>query len=288
MSRRLRLVLAVVIAGLAGWWVHRERVCAPGACLLAPPAREAPAQEGQRGPATSPPAAPGESGTASPALTSGWQGLASGLDYRVQEVAGGSARLVALRVDLREYHLAVLDLVAQGKGPMTVRSLVEETKAVAAINGGYFDENWRPLGLLMHAGKRSNPLRQADWGIFLIREGRPQIRHTREGMPAGASEALQCGPRLVIAGRVPQFKPAESSRAGIGITSEGRVLLAVTAGGLLSLREFALALKACGCVEAMNLDGGPSAQMYARAGSVELDLPGAYAVPSAIVVAAGR
>jgi len=283
-QRGFRIVFALVVAGLLGWWVHRERVCSPGACLPTPPAADAPAGGGGAGPGATLSAETRSPGAASLVLTRDWQALAEGLDYRVQEVAGGAAQLVALRIDLKDFGLEVVDLAAQGKGPMTVRALVEERQAVAGINGGYFDENWRPLGLLVHAGKRTNPLRQADWGIFALTERGPQIRHTREGIPPRTVEALQCGPRLVIRGRIPPLKPAQSSRAGIGVTAEQRVVLAVTARGQLSLREFALALKAFGCLDAMNLDGGPSAQLYARWGEAQLDLPGAYGVPSAIVV----
>ena len=43
-------------------------------------------------------------------------------------------------------------------------------------------------------------------------------------------------------------------------------------------------MKALGATDALNLDGGPSSQLYFHAGKTELDLPGAYAVPSALVV----
>jgi len=51
-------------------------------------------------------------------------------------------------------------------------------------------------------------------------------------------------------------------------------MLATTSQGTLSLEEFARALKAWGCTDALNLDGGPSAQLYARAGAMNVDLPG--------------
>jgi uncharacterized protein YigE (DUF2233 family) len=209
---------------------------------------------------------------------------APGADYCVREAAGGLARLAAVRVDQSRYRVEVADLAHEGKPPQAVRALAQERGAVAAINGGYFDENWQPLGLLVHGGQRTSPLRKADWGIFYVADGRAGIRHTRQGLPSGATEALQCGPRLVIAGRVPAFKPGESSRAGVGITTSGAVILAVTCRGALSLRDWAQAMKALGCRDALNLDGGPSSQLYFHAGKAELDLPGAYGVPSALLV----
>ena len=200
-------------------------------------------------------------------------------------VAGGSADLTLLRVDPRRLSLQVVDVRRTGAARATMRELVEQRHALAAVNGGFFDERGEPLGLLVHQGKRTNPLRRADWGIFLLRADRPQIRHTRQGVPSDAQEALQCGPRLVISGRVPPLKGDEDFRTAVGITREGQVLLAVTSRGLLSLEALARALRDLGCRDALNLDGGASSQMYLHAGEKTLEIPATYPVPSALVVA---
>jgi uncharacterized protein YigE (DUF2233 family) len=170
----------------------------------------------------------------------------------------------------------------------TVREFAERHQALAVVNGGFFDERGKPLGLIIHRGKRTSPLRQADWGVFAIAKGKPRILHTRQGLPGGVREAVQCGPRLVIAGRIPPFKPGESMRSAVGITPDGMVVLASTSRGELSLHDFARALKAWGCLDALNLDGGPSAQLFVQAGAVKLDVPGTYGVPNALAVLPSR
>jgi len=89
---------------------------------------------------------------------------------------------------------------------------------------------------------------------------------------------------LVIAGRLPHFKPGESMRSAVGVTADGQVILAAISRGELSLQDFARALKAWGCVDALNLDGGPSSQMYVEAGEVKVDVPGGYPVPNALAI----
>lgn len=274
-ARPLLILLCLFAGGVLGWRLHHLHLSAPPA--PASSAQPAPPVSAEPKPLLESPPLP---------LTQGWVQAAPGADYWVREAAGGLARIAVVRVDLSRYRLEVADLTQGQPKSAAVKSLAEQRGAVAAINGGYFDENWQPLGLLVHAGKQTSPLRAADWGIFYVAHGRPGLRHTRQGLPAGATEALQCGPRLVIAGRLPSFKPGESSRAAVGITASGQVVLAVTCRGALSLHDWARAMKALGCRDALNLDGGPSSQLYFHVGKTTLDLPGAYGVPSALLVMA--
>jgi uncharacterized protein YigE (DUF2233 family) len=210
---------------------------------------------------------------------------APGAEYCVREAGGGLARIAAVRVDLAHYRVEVADLAHAGRTPQTARALAAARGAVLAINGGYFDGAGRPLGALVHAGRQTNPSFRGNGGLFCVVAGRATLRATSQGLPPGVTEALQCHPRLVEAGRPTlRFKPGESLRAAVGITAAGEVILAVTCTGELSLRDWADALQALGCAEALNLDGGPSSQLYFHADQTELDLPGSYAVPSALLV----
>lgn len=217
-------------------------------------------------------------------VTAGWAEAGPGLSYRVSEVAGGLAQMVALRADPALVSVEVWDARQDGVAALTAREFGERHRAVAVINGGFFDENREPLGLLVHRGERRGPLRKVDWGIFCVAGKQVRIVHTRSGVPAGTREALQCGPRLVIAGRIPRFKPGESVRSGVGVTATGRVVLATVSRGELSLADFAKVMKAWGCRDALNLDGGPSAQLYVNSPGFKLDLPGLYGVPNAIAL----
>ena len=273
--RPLLILLCLAAGGVLGWWIH-QRLAHPSSTVgFAKPSPDWPLVPAPEPLKEAPPRS----------LTKGWEAAAPGLAYQVREAGGGLAQLAAVRVDLARHRLEAADLTRGESKPATVRALAKARGAVAAINGGYFDEHWHPLGALVHAGKQTNPPFRKSGGIFCIVGNRAVLRRSQDGLPAGATEALQCHPRLVTGGQVLSgLKPGEHIRSAVGLTAAGEVVLAVTGRGELSLRDWARAMKALGCKEALNLDGGPSSQLYLHAGKTELDLPGAYGVPSALVV----
>lgn len=164
---------------------------------------------------------------------------------------------------------------------------LQKSRARVVINGGYFDGEGKPMGLRVRGGKRLTRLRKANWGVFWIKNGRAKIQHTRDySSTTRPDEAIQCGPRLVVAGKTTDLKPQWDRRTGIGIDRSGRVVLAI-ADGQLSLEEFAKAFAASnglGCRDALNLDGGGSTQLaYTRNGKREV-VDGAWPVPDAIAI----
>lgn len=156
-----------------------------------------------------------------------------------------------------------------------------------AINGGYFDEHGKPLGLRVSKRTKSTRLRRADWGVFWIRKNRARIAHTRD-YPSNIipTEAIQCGPRLVVAGQTTDLKPQWSRRTGIGIDRHGRVVLAVS-DGQLSLSDWAQVFASndgLGCRDALNLDGGGSTQLAYSTAKRKGQVNGSWPVPDAIVI----
>ncbi len=222
----------------------------------------------------------------------GWHEISPGMEYRRLEAQasdlGDTAVLHVLRVDLKHYRIRLLR--AGKEQAASIRELAGQSRAAAAINGGFFDEELRPLGLRVTGGKELRPLRRANWGVFVIRNGKPAILHARDYRPEGVTEALQCGPRLVVNGEVTRLKKQYARRACIGIDRAGRVLLAVTNGSTMDATYLARVLRApepksgLGCVNALNLDGGGSAQLYVDHHGFRLDLPGAWGVPDGLGV----
>lgn len=161
------------------------------------------------------------------------------------------------------------------------------SKARVAINGGYFDEGMRPLGLRVAGGKRTSKLREANWGVFYIRQGRAQIKHTRDYQPSRHTQvALQCGPRLVVDGKTTDLKPQWARRSGIGIDRNGRVILAV-ADGEMSFQQWAeqwASPEGLNCKDALNLDGGGSTQLAFGSSGKELSVSGLWSVPDALIM----
>lgn len=213
-----------------------------------------------------------------------WQVVAPGVEFRAWRLGDGGARLVALRVKPERVRV----VVGTARESEAWR---RDNKAVAALNGGYFDEQGRSLGLRVSRGGERQALRRADWGVFCVRSvGKrrvAQILHTRDfHVSPNVQEAVQCGPRLVVNGRATDLKPQIARRSGVGITDNGLVVLAACDDPIPFARWAQLwqSRDALNCPNALNLDGGGSTQLSLRAPQRTLDLRGNWAVPDALLV----
>ena len=126
---------------------------------------------------------------------------------------------------------------------------------------------------------------QYTWGMFYIQDGAPHLALSEGRLPNGVTQAIECKPRLVVNGVLQTFKPQPSAaRSAVGLDADGRLLLAATKG-FLTLEQWAACLRdGLGCVDALNLDGGPSTQLTVH-GDVPLYLPGGWKVPVLLTVA---
>lgn len=208
-----------------------------------------------------------------------WRWIAPGVEWRRFSRPFG-AGILAVRTDPARLRVVTGET-------RSAEGWLAATGALAAINGGFFDEDGRPLGWRVGGGRTFSPRLRRDWGVFLVADGRAAIRHTRHTSPADApDEAIQCGPRLVVAGRRVPLKPQRARRWGIGIQRDGRVVLAVSAGPVWLEEWAALWNDRAGldCVDALNLDGGGSTQLAIRIDRGTVTVAGSWAVPDAIVV----
>ncbi len=155
------------------------------------------------------------------------------------------------------------------------------------INGGFFSPEHKSLGLLVRDGKTINPLHPTSWwAIFQIAKEKPAIIPLRSFKANAETEmALQVGPRLVVNGEIPQFKPSLARRSGVGIRRNGNIIIAVTANDEISMEEFANLFRGLECVDALNLDGGGSSQLYFSLNGFKLEVPGISRIANAITVA---
>ena len=119
----------------------------------------------------------------------GWPELEPGLAYKMVKVQGTAgltgSRLHVFRLDLAHYKLRAIDARTPRRARASIQTLSGEASATLLINGTYFDERDRPLGLLINDDKTLNPLRRADWGVFHVTKGRAALVHTRDwkGLP---------------------------------------------------------------------------------------------------------
>lgn len=192
--------------------------------------------------------------------------------------------IIAFRV--RPSHIKVA-----GGARLNAAGWRQKYRAVAAVNGGFFDADNKSLGLRISDNRRTIDLRSADWGVFYIVGDTARIVHTRDyrklreqGRTRRVLEAIQCGPRLVVDGSFTNLKQQWGRRTAIGVDRAGFVIVAVT-DGQLSFGEWQRTWRdKLGCPNALNLDGGGSTQLSLRAGKHQREIAGFTLVPDAIVI----
>jgi len=209
-----------------------------------------------------------------------WQAIAPG----AERLRLDDPRLELFRFDLEKYRPEVV--VPGPANPRSASALRAETGAVAAVNGGFFDEKWRSLGMRIARGKTLIGLRpRVDWGVLMVRRGRAQIVHSKEFRPDPTiEEAIQVGPRLLAAGQPMRLKPQSARRTAVALDREGRYLTLVLADAPTSAQRVAETLAELGFDAALMFDGGPSTQLSLELGEVKLTLMGGYAVPDALII----
>ena len=228
----------------------------------------------------------------SPASNS-WKKVDEGFEVRSITLQGPPIqvpfKIRALRLDIARFPVRVIDARDFGVNRLEIRLMVQKSMALGAINGGFFLPDYKPLGLLIIDGRETNPLRKADWGIFMIQENVPKILHTKDFLPdRGISQALQVGPRLVVGGRELTMKKQAARRSAVGITYKNQVVLANTEDTDAYAQDLARIFwlseedGGLGCKDALTLDGGPSAQMFVEYKSVKIDIAGGWGVPNGL------
>jgi uncharacterized protein YigE (DUF2233 family) len=224
-----------------------------------------------------------------------WQKIEEGLELTAHQIEGPPyetlIRFIGLRINPKKFQLRVMESRAWGVDRMDIKSLVRKNQALAGINGGFFQPDFKPLGLIIVDGRQTNPIRKTDWGIFLIENERARIIHTRDFQnDRMITQALQVGPRLVAEGRELRLKRQVARRSALGITSDGDVILLNTEDTEVYAQDLARIFRlpevegGLGCREALALDGGPSAQMYGEYKNLRIDIPGKTAVANGIGV----
>jgi uncharacterized protein YigE (DUF2233 family) len=239
-----------------------------------------------------------------------WKTVAPGAE-RASLPVGGIGDALLFRFDLDKFRAEVV----VGKGtpphPRTATDLRQGRGAVAAVNGGFFDEHVMPLGLRIAGGDQRFPLRpKADWGVLVLGNHRARIIHTREyprpgtatalasttpantntppspavTLPSPIDGAIQVGPRLLVGGQPVKLRPQLARRTAVAVDREGRTLTLVVTDTPVPADDLASALAAQGFDAALLLDGGPSTQLSLAVGDAQVEIEGAYPVPDLLAI----
>ena len=165
------------------------------------------------------------------------------------------SHIYVFRINLEKNQLGIVTAKELEMNNASVDHFSEASKALIGINGGFFDHAFKPLGL--------------------------RINHS-----SNINFAIQSGPRLLIKNVIPSLKPGIADRTAMGITKQGQVILLVTNNSAMTLSELARLLQSppLYCVDAINLDGGSSSQLYAHINSFQLNVRGFSNVSDAVIV----
>jgi len=229
-----------------------------------------------------------------PSYAGQWQELAPGIEF--QDLEGGIlnpwSHVYSFRVDLSKNSFELISAKNLDLKNASADQFAEHSKALISINGGFFDHHFKPLGLRINNKKLENPLKRISWwGIFYIENNHPHITNVRHFNQDHTIEfAVQSGPRLLIDGVIPSLKPGSADRTALGITNEGKVIIVVTTNAAMSTKDLAQLMKSSplSCIDAINLDGGSSSQLFARIDSFQLNVHGFSNVSDAIIVKAKK
>lgn len=178
-----------------------------------------------------------------------------------------------------------------------LRELIEAGGGLAGINGGYFEANLDPVGLLISNGRLVHRLQKAKLlsGIFYVGNGRPGLVRTRE-FPGtkGIEQAIQCGPFLVDGGRAVTGLDDKRVAArtfiflcGPSIWGFG-ICRSATLEDMGDILAQATMIPDHHIVRALNLDGGSSTTFYTRTEGRTIFSQGRPVVSNYLVVKAKR
>ncbi len=156
-------------------------------------------------------------------------------------------------------------------GADSLGEMMKHEKCLAGVNGGYFNEEFAPIGLRIVNGQTIAPLQRARLitGVLVASSRGVQIVRSREFSPhSRVAAAIQCGPFLV--GRGERIRGLNDSnvarRTFAATTSTNRGLLGVCSA--VSLAELSKILATTLLAEdlrierALNLDGGSSSGFW--------------------------
>ncbi|HKP04090.1 MAG TPA: phosphodiester glycosidase family protein [Chthoniobacterales bacterium] len=197
-------------------------------------------------------------------------GTAAGVERRHIIVSGATGDEARLELALFSSKSATVRVVDNPSGD-ELGSVASRLRALAGVNGGYFDPQNAPVGLVIGDGKMIAPFRKAKLlsGVLVVNRNRVELMRSAEYSPRkNTIAALQCGPFLVDGGtpvaglnntrpaRRTFFFTSGSDRAGIGFCSS--VTLAEM-GEILATPRLAGDLKV---QRALNFDGGSSSAFW--------------------------
>lgn len=202
-----------------------------------------------------------------------WQQIVPGIISK--ELTSKGKNLLIISIDPNKYDFSIVENDPQNK--RNIQELHEEFNAVVTFNGGFFTEDFEPIGLIISEGVTLSDISRAELmdGIFAIdQENQPQLIYKSDPQDLGQYKfAIQNGPSLINEEGAIVADPNNTQTAGrtaIGIDKQGNIIVILIKQSLLkldntaTLHELATSikeeetLKSLGVHSVLNLDGGTS------------------------------
>ena len=179
-------------------------------------------------------------------------------------------RRVAVDVAVFSAKSTALRVIDNPEGE-SLSAIMKREKCACGVNGGYFDPEFKPIGLRISDGRTFWPLRRARMITGILMQSDRDIDVIRVGEFSHAKKitaAIQSGPFLVEASKhVRGLNDSQRARRTFaGIADTDRALLGICSD--VSLAELAKILATASVVEkskirrAINLDGGSSSAFW--------------------------
>jgi hypothetical protein len=228
-----------------------------------------------------------------PAAAPAWQVLEPGLDYALLDGPPsdrGDAKIAVVRIDPARFELRLLNASAPGAegALLTARGWAYRVGASAAINASMYQEDYRTSVSLMRTRAHVNQRRVSkDKAVLafdpLVPHAAPVRIVDRECEELADAErsyaTLVQSIRMVSCDRRNVWAPSERrfSTAAIGLDGKGRVLF-IHARTPWPVHELVTALLALpiDLAQAMYVEGGPEAQLFARGAGGEVERVGGF------------
>jgi hypothetical protein len=232
------------------------------------------------------------SAAAAPAGQTSWQALEPGLETALLDGppgGSGDGKIAVVRIDPARFELRLLAASAPGEGAMrTAREWAYRAGASAAINASMYQQDYRTSVSLMRTREHVNQGRVSKDKAVLafdpVVSGVAPVRivdrecHDLDQASAAYGTLVQ-SIRMISCDRRNVWAPSERrfSTAAIGIDRGGRVLF-IHARAAWPVHELVKALLALplDLAQAMYVEGGPEAQVFARGGGRELERIGTF------------
>lgn len=230
---------------------------------------------------------------ASPVIDSvEWRGVNRDIEHA--SIFIPSSFLLTSHIDLFRIQKRSLQIVRASEYGMRksdVKNLCQLSKNTLCINGSFFDEQSKPLGLIVQNGILIQKLQKGGdtlTGVLLATPQKFEIVHRADFSPGRILNAIQAGPRLIargeeVTGLHESTRPTR--RSGVCVDTAGRLILFTVRSNFFGIPvsdlQRILLHKEIGCVDALNLDGGSSTQFFCETENQDapLELEGEDKVP---------